>query len=650
MASVAAYAGGNVINAGPLFDPAAQSVELRAHLDRYEQSIDLTQASRNASLASVRYYENDQWTAAERTELKERKQPIVTENHIQPKVDFLVGLEITTRTDPKAFPRTPNDEESAEGATDSVRYVVDNNNFPATASENWKDMLVPGYTAVELGVEQGADGQAEIRIQGWKWDRLFADPYSRKLDYTDANFLGGVKWMDLAEAMREFPGKESEAKLRMAFAYGDLSNTHEDRPHFATSYYADSKRNRVMIVYMWYRRGGQWWWVKFTRGGILQQAPCPYVDEDGKHWCPLIMQAAYKDIENNAYGLVEYMKSTQDEINHRRSRAMYHLSRRGVIRSKGATNLSGDQLRKEIAKPDYDIELTHPEARFDIDRGEDLSQGQMVLLSESQTHMDRLGPNASMVGKDEREQSGRALLAQSQSGFVELQPLLDRHRNFKRRVYQGIWWLIKQFWTQERWIRITDDEGKARFVGLNQPVPVAEYVVHAMQERGADEQEILQRLAAMQMSGEIYGVIRKNDVGRMKMDFVIEEVPDHATVQTEAFQQLMEFMPNLVQLLQINPRLAKAVLEASPLRNKKMLIEALDGQPEDPQAQQQAAIQQELQMRGAIAEIASREGEAATKQAQAAKTMAEAEILPSTAESNAIKARAAMIQAVSPPF
>lgn len=647
MASVAAIGTGN--------DPRSNDDALRAHLDRYEQSIDLSQDARRKSLKSVQYYENVQWTDAEIKELRSRKQPVVVENHIQPKIDFLVGLEITTRTDPKAFPRTEEDAESADVATDSVRYVLDANEFPALASDCWGDMLKPGYTAVELGVQQGPEG-AEIKIQGWKWDRLFADPFSRKLDYSDANFLGGVKWMDFNQARLEFPGEENEAKLRMALAYGDLSDTHDDRPRFAVTY-SDRQRERVMIIYMWHRLGDQWAWAKFTRGGVLQSAPCPYINDKGKHWCPLIMQAAYKDIENNAYGLVEYMKSTQDEINHRRSRAMFNLSRRGVIKSVDAVTMDDATLRREVARPDYVITKGSKDAYLEIDTGQDLSQGQMALLAESQTHMDRLGPNASMAGKDQREQSGRALLAQSQSGFVELQPLLDRHRHFKRRVHIGVWWMIRQYWTEQKAIRITDNENAPKFIGLNEEMTRLEYDVARMQEQGRSEQEIQQHVIMLFQSQRAYERVVKNQVARMQMDFVIEEVQDHATVQTEAYQQLLEFMPNFVQLLQISPRIAKAVLEASPLRNKKALVEAIDGPTEDPQAQQQQAIQQQLQMRGAMADIAGREGDAVLKQAQAQKaqleaqkTQVEAQLAPVAAEADVLKGRAAYIQAVRPPF
>lgn len=630
-------------------DPRSNDAFLRLNLDRYEQAIDLTEVARRRSLESQQYYENKQWSDAEIAELKRRKQPIVTENHIQPKVDFLVGLEITTRTDPKAFPRNEEDMEAAEVATDSVRYVLDRNDFKNMSSDAWRDMLVPGYTAIELGIVQGADGTPEIEFQAYKWDRLFADAYSRKLDFSDARYLGAVKWVDLAEAIEEFPGKDNEAKLRTGLHYGDNSDTHDDRPRFAVSY-SDRKRDRVMVVYMWYLEKGEWHWVKFSRGGVLEGGRSPYLDEDGKTWCPLIMQAAYKDLENNTYGIVQYWKSIQDEINHRRSRAMYHLSRRGVIKSAGVTSYDDATLKTEIAKPDYVITLDDPEGRFDVDTGQDLSQGQMALLAESNAFMERLGPNASMIGKDERDQSGRAILAQSQSGFVEMQILMDRHRHFKRRVYMGAWWMIKQYWRAPKVVRVTDNESAPTFIGLNEPIARGQYDLERLQARGASDVDIQQHMIMLAQMGILNQPVLKNEVARMQMDFVVEEVQDHATVQTEAFQQLMEFMPNFVALLQVSPQLAKAVMEASPLRNKKMIIEALEGPSDDPEAQQMQLIQQALQMRGAQAQIASAENDAALKGAQAQKVQNEAAMVPVTAQADALRGQAAYIQAVSPPF
>lgn len=46
-----------------------------------------------------RYYHGKQWTDAERQRLNKRKQPVVTDNRISRKVDFLVGIEQRMRRD-----------------------------------------------------------------------------------------------------------------------------------------------------------------------------------------------------------------------------------------------------------------------------------------------------------------------------------------------------------------------------------------------------------------------------------------------------------------------------------------------------------------------------------------------------------------------
>ena len=46
-------------------------------------------------------------------------------NRIRRKIEWLKGLEVKQRTDPKAFPRTPKHVDGAESATDAIRYVCD---------------------------------------------------------------------------------------------------------------------------------------------------------------------------------------------------------------------------------------------------------------------------------------------------------------------------------------------------------------------------------------------------------------------------------------------------------------------------------------------------------------------------------------------
>src|SRR6185312_15530294 len=65
----------------------------------------------------------------------------------------------------------------------------------------------------------------------------------------------------------------------------------------------------------------------------------------------------------------------------------------------------------------------------------------------------------------------RALLARQQAGLVELAVLLDQLQDWELRVYRAVWERIKQFWTEQQIIRVTDDADDPKFITLNKPIP-----------------------------------------------------------------------------------------------------------------------------------------------------------------------------------
>ncbi|HKY21287.1 MAG TPA: hypothetical protein VJM31_08715, partial [Vicinamibacterales bacterium] len=73
----------------------------------YEDSVTATFSARNLAERDRDYYDNKQWTSEEEQKLKDRGQAPIVINRIKPKIDFLLGTERQTRTDPHAFPRNP---------------------------------------------------------------------------------------------------------------------------------------------------------------------------------------------------------------------------------------------------------------------------------------------------------------------------------------------------------------------------------------------------------------------------------------------------------------------------------------------------------------------------------------------------------------
>ena len=302
-----------------------------------EEAEETTDAARKAAERDRDYYDGKQLTASEKAELRKRGQPDIIINRIKPKVDYLMGFEAANRTDPRAFPRTPQDEDASEAATDALRFIKDRTELDQSFSNVWQNMLIDGYGGLELVIEPGPNGTSEIAVKQWEWDRLFYDPHSRKLDFSDARYLGGYVWMDEEEAEELADTEEGKEAVRKTVNETSFTQTYDDRPRWKT-WVSGKGRKRVRIVQIYHREGGRWMHCTFTKGGKISSIPVPFVDQDGMSWCPLLLQSAYVDRDNNRYGLVRMMIDVQDEINKRRSKALHRLTMQQVLTENGAVD------------------------------------------------------------------------------------------------------------------------------------------------------------------------------------------------------------------------------------------------------------------------------------------------------------------------
>lgn len=581
----------------------------------FEDAEEATETARAASERDRDYYDNKQFTPAELKELRARGQPDTVINRIAPKVDFLIGYEASNRTDPRAFPRTPQDEQAAEAATDALRFVADDTDLDGTFSNVWENLLIEGYGGLEMTVEQLASGDVKIMPVRWDWDRLFFDPHARKADFSDARYLGGVLWMDGEDAKRRWPDKADAIELTMSDT--SATRTYDDKPSkWVSTTGSRASRKRVRIVQMYHREDGKWMHCTFTKGGKLEEIEVPFVDQDGQSWCPMILQSAYVDRDNNRYGLVRRMIGVQDEINKRRSKALHRLTMRQTVGEHGAVD-DEEAVRQEMAKPDGQI-WVNPGFRFEMLNGAEQLAGELQLLQEAKNEIELMGPNAAMLGKDADAPSGRAILANQQSGQTEIAMLLDRHRHLKRRTFERVWDLVRQYKTKEWWVRVTDDEKNVKFVGMNRPVTLAEELKRKAAAQARDENEAEAMAAQIDQKAEVdpqlQQVVRiENNPTEMHMDITVEDVPNTANVQEEQFQMLTSLAPAVVFPPQV-------YIEASSLRNKKRLLEVMNGQQQqDPVAAEAQKIELE-QM------IKEREAKIELMKAQALKARVDADV------------------------
>lgn len=557
------------------------------------RAADMTLEAREMSERDRDYYDSYQWTAEEEAVLRRRKQPVLVKNRIKRKIDAMVGLEQKGRVDPAAYPRNPQDEDAADIATKALRYVEEVERIDMIRSDAFYNLLIEGYGGCEVIAEMGAE-DVEVRVKRLRWEEIFYDPHSREKDFSDAAYMGVQKWMSedaaLSFAAQWWQGEPEELSAMLDTQSDDTGATYDDRPYEQNMAWVDRRLRRVRLAQMYYRYGNQWHFAVFTGRGELYNGPSPYRSKGGRPDNPMILMSAYVDRENRRYGVVRDMISAQDEINKRSSKLLHMLNTRQSISVKGALD-SVAGMKRELAAPDGHVEVNveafEDAARvgmrpFEVVQNGDQVQGQALLLTEAKNEIDMTGPNASLLGQLQGDQSGRAIMAQQQAGLAELAPVYDSLRDWTERVYRAVWARIQQFWQAPRWIRVTDDEQAPQFVGVNQPVMTPQ------------------------------GPMMQNPVAQIDVDIIVSMSPEFVSLRHEQFERLVALAESGY------PIPPQVIIEASDLRDKRKIMEAMQPDP------QQAQIQQQMQMRGAMADIAGREADVGAKQAKAARDQAAA--------------------------
>ena len=121
--------------------------------------------------SSRQYYHDKQWTDTEIQRLKSRGQQPTVRNRIKRKIDFLRGVEQRLRRDPKAYPRTPKHEKSADTATAALRYACDKSRWEKISSDCMSDGLIDGIGVIFVGIEVASPRCATSPLIGFSTTR-----------------------------------------------------------------------------------------------------------------------------------------------------------------------------------------------------------------------------------------------------------------------------------------------------------------------------------------------------------------------------------------------------------------------------------------------------------------------------------------------
>lgn len=536
---------------------------------------------------SRRYYHSAHWTEKQLKVLKARRQPPSTRNRINRKIDGTIGLIERLRQEPKAFPRTPKQEEGAELATAVLRYVLDEQQWKAISPECGRDAAIDGIGGIQIELEKGDRGDIEVGLALVEPDSFFYDPRSYKPDFSDALFMGEGKWLDVDTAVDMFPDHADAIKGGGLTGSDLTSNPDREQKWFSF----DAGKRLVRIVDIWYQHKGSWCWSIFTGSSILMEGESYLQDEKKKKTCKYIMFSCNVDHDGDRYGFVRNMKSTQDSLNYKHSKLNHILASKRLFIVEGSVS-DVEKTRAEYARSDGVIMLPPGSKVNESVKADDQSfdfAGWAKLLEEDKQELDNYGPNQALIG-DIQNQSGRAIQLLQQAGMAELGPYILGYRGWKLRVYRAAFCAVQKYWTAERWVRVTDDEGLAQFIQLN--------------GTGTDPK-----------TGQ---PVMVNALGSLDVDIILDEGPDTVNAQADVYETLSQVLPAIANMLTpVQAQAAvKVLLETSalPASAKKQFRDASQPQQPDP-----------LQQRAALADVAGKEAVVKEKESKAVLNMASAQ-------------------------
>ncbi len=598
-----------------------------------------------------------QWAQEDQDELKMRGQAPLVFNEIKPAVEWVLGTERRAKVDWKVHPRNDDDRQPAENKTKLLKYLSDVNKAPFHRSRAFRECVTAGLGWLETGLRGNTDREP-LFIRSESWRNMWYDPMSREFDLNDARFLQRARVLDADVATSMFPW----AKETIKNASGTLEQiaAHQADDWFEAQLYYDADAThtvvvadalaardlgrravtplvecwykvptQVQIVRGWDRYDGLEWneedqemqravqigdlvlfdavrmklrcAVGIEDGQLLQDLPSPY-RHNRYPFVPVWGYRRHRD--GKPYGIVRNARDPQEDLNKRRSKALYILSTKQVVMDEDAVDEEEHgNVEETIADPAAVIRKRRG-ADFDILSDNQLAREHVEMSVQDADYIRQTsGVTGENLGLESNATSGKAIMARQNQGSVVTTTLFDNLRLALQLTGELELSNVEQFYSWEKTIRVTNERGKPEFLSIN----------------GMNEE-----------TGQY------DSITNSQADFIIDETPFHESVRLAMFEQMADMVAK--QPPEISIQLLDMVFELSDLPGKDAMVARLrqiNGQsdpdePEDPetlmrkqQQEEEQRQQTELAMRDALSSIEEREAKTAKTKEEAQKVALE---------------------------
>lgn len=547
--------------------------------------------------------------------------PPAVEDMIGPALQSVEGFELQTRTDWRV---KANGDTGSDDVADALNFKLNQAERLSKADKACSDAFRPqigcGIGWVEVKREQDPF-KYPYRCVKVHRNEIHWDFKSVENDLSDARWLRRTRWIHPKRLVQAFPQHRElietvgryggswwqEAGVLDGGSNTGLQNAWLDARSYTVSeqYWYNPTSKEINIAELWYRRWVRVPVLKFSDGRAVEydannmvhdlaiyqgvarvehaniskvrrsywlgphclfDGPTPY----SHHYFPYVpFWGAREDNTNIPYGFVRRMKFSQDSINSGISKLRWGMSVTRVERTKGAVDMTDEQLRRQIARPDADIVLNanhmaKPGARFDVKRDFELSQQHFQLISDNRAAIERVSNITSgFQGKKGNATSGKQEQLQIEQSNQTLMKIMDNFREARTLIGEMLLsMIVEDMGDREQTVVIEGDAVREdRAVVINKP---------EIDEMG-------------------YPYV-SNDIQRIRLKVVLDDVPSSTTFREQQLNALSEITKSLSA--EIQTAVLPYVMALTDIPFKKDIIESIRQATQAPTPEQ---IEQQIQ-------------------------------------------------------
>lgn len=157
-------------------------------------------------------YDGEQWTAEDREDLENRKQPAIKLDEIGPAIDFILGIQDSQPLEWDPKPESESDDAVADAARAGLKTVATAN----LAEHQWVEArrwaLTYGFGPIWTGfyIRNPDPREEPCQFEAADPRETLLDPTSRKLDMSDMRYIVRRRELPIAAVMEAYPDKADD--------------------------------------------------------------------------------------------------------------------------------------------------------------------------------------------------------------------------------------------------------------------------------------------------------------------------------------------------------------------------------------------------------------------------------------------------------